>query len=69
MTAATIPVLLTGPEMERALKVHRTTLFRMRKAGKLRAVMVGGAVRYDPVEVMRALGLDRAPAPDTASVP
>ncbi|MEM6778212.1 MAG: helix-turn-helix domain-containing protein [Planctomycetota bacterium] len=47
--------LVDGDELARMLSVSRPHIDRLRAAGKIPSVMVGGSRRYRPVEVIEAL--------------
>ena len=50
-----IEPLLTPAEVIQILRVPRSTLDRLRRAGHVRAVRIGGGVRYRTAEVERFL--------------
>jgi excisionase family DNA binding protein len=51
--APVIPQLLTIPEACHALRVARSTLYRLLDAGDLRAVKIGGSRRIPATEIER----------------
>lgn len=50
--------LLTRHELADALGVHYNTVYRYVRDGRIPAVKIGHAVRFDWPQVARALGLD-----------
>jgi excisionase family DNA binding protein len=55
------PQLLTLGELAARLRVTRSTIWRMRRAGKLVGVTIGGRTRFAPEQVRAQLGLDATP--------
>lgn len=45
--------LLPAPDAARVIGVSERTLFTLTKGGKIPAVRIGRAVRYDPVDIQK----------------
>ena len=59
-------LLLREDEALEALRVSRTTLWRLRRDGELRVVRIGRAVRYPASEIRRWVD-EHLDGPDTES--
>jgi excisionase family DNA binding protein len=46
-------LLLREPEALEAMRISRTTLWRLRREGQLRPIKIGRSVRYPAAEVRR----------------
>lgn len=46
-------IFYTTTEVARLLKVERTTLYRWRKAGKLKAKKINGLIRYRVTDIKK----------------
>ena len=57
-----VPQVLTVPEVARALRVHKATVYRLLGTGKLRAICVGADRRVPLEELRRFIDDQLAPA-------
>lgn len=59
--------LLTEKQVSEILNCCEKTVFTLRKAGKIRAVKFGAAVRYTPSEVDRFINAQMTPLSDSTN--
>lgn len=55
LTIKSLPELLTGDQVQRYLKISRTTRWRMERSGKLHRVRVRGGIRYRREDILKLL--------------
>lgn len=67
MTTEAPPALLTEKQVSQILQCCEKTVFTLRKAGKIRAVKMGKAVRYTPSEVDRFINAQMTPLSDSTT--
>ena len=65
---AEAPLLLTPEEAARALRIGRTSIYALMKAGELRPVRIGRSCRLSPAELERYVHRleGQKPSPDAA---
>jgi excisionase family DNA binding protein len=57
-----LPQLLTTDEVLRLLRIGRTTLWKLRRQGKLKAIYIGRALRFDARDVAQFLNAQKESA-------